>query len=92
MNPHFTAEILAMTTAELAERNGAELLAHQLQAALRDRQAESRAHAEEMAAYVAANRAGLAIYHYVRGLHRNGRKSAWVHDLMGIYDTEMSKR
>ena len=34
----------------------------------------------------------VTVEHYVLDLHRKGRKSAWVHDLMQIHDTEMSKR
>ena len=49
-------------------------------------------HAEQLERYRRANWAGLAIYHHVLDLHRKGRKSAWVHDLMQIHDTEMSKR
>ena len=62
MNPHFRAEILAMTTAELAERNGAELLAQQLQSAARDDAARIAHHEAEVRAYIAANRGGLAVY------------------------------
>ena len=38
-----------------------------------------------------ANGLGALARHLI-DLHRKGRKSAWVHDLMQIHDTEMSKR
>ena len=84
--------ILAATTAELVANNGAEFLAFLLQRAVQEQRDLIQDHAEQLERYRRANWAGLAIEHYVLDLHRKGRKSAWVHDLMQIHDTEMSKR
>ena len=84
--------ILAATTAELVANNGAEFLAFLLQRAVQEQRVLIQDHAEQLERYRRANWAGLAIYHHVLDLHRKDHKSAWVHDLMQIHDTEMSKR
>lgn len=82
-NPDWVAQILAMTTDELAERNGAGLLAQQLQATLRDKLVDSRAHADEVCAYVKANAGGLAVYWLAYEAQRRGRKTLRVDDILG---------
>ena len=87
MNPNFRAEILAMPTAELAERNGAHLLAQQLQSQLRAEMTEGRAHAAEVAAYIAANRGGLAVYWLAHEAKRQGRKTLRVDDILAAMES-----
>lgn len=84
--------ILNATVEELVANNGAEFLAALLQKAVQEQRDLIQDHHEQLERYRRANWAGLAIYHHVLDLHRKGRKSAWVHDLMAIHDTEMSKR
>ena len=87
MNTHFRAEILAMTTAELAERNGAELLAQQLQSAARDDEADIARHEAEVRAYIAANRGGLAVYWLAHEAKRQGRKTLRVADTLAAMES-----
>ena len=86
MNPHFRAEILAMTTAELAERNGAGLLAQQLQSAARDDEADIARHEAEVRAYMAANRGGLSVYWLAHEAKRQGRKTLRVADILAAME------
>ena len=86
MNPNFRAEILAMTTAELAERNGAGLLAQQLQSAARDDEADVARHEAEVRAYIAANRGGLAVYWLAHEAKRQGRKTLRVADILAAME------
>jgi len=81
-NPKWVAEILAMTTDELAERNGAGLLAHQLQNVLRQEQRRIEYHAEEMHACMKANAGGLAVYRLAHEAKRRGRKTLRVDDII----------
>ena len=85
-NSDWVAQILAMTTDELAERNGAGLLAQQLQTTLRDKLADSRTHADEVRAYVKANAGGLAVYWLAREAQRQGRKTMRADDIIGAMD------
>ena len=87
MNPNFRAEILAMTTAELAERNGAGLLAQQLQSAARDDEADVARHEAEVRAYIAANRGGLAVYWLAHEAKRQGRKTLRVADVLAAMES-----
>ena len=87
MNPRFRAEILAMATAELAERNGAGLLAQQLQSAAREDAADSERHAAEVRAYIAANRGGLAVYWLAHEAKRQGRKTLRVADILAAMES-----
>ena len=82
-NAEWRDGILAATTAELVERNGAELLAQQLQATLRDKLADNRTHADEVRAYMKANAGGLAVYWLAREARRQGRKTMRVDDILG---------
>lgn len=85
-DPQWRAQILAMTTAELAERNGAGLLAHQLQEELRHELRRIEYHAEEMHAYMRANRGGLAVYWLAHEAKRQGRKTLRVADILAAMD------
>lgn len=87
MNPNFRAEILAMTTAELAERNGAGLLAAQLQSAARDDIEIEDRHDRELRAYIAANRGGLAVYWLAHEAKRQGRKTLRVADILAAMES-----
>ena len=91
-NEQWRDGILNATVDELVANNGAEFLACLLQRAVQEQRDLIQDHAEQLERYRRANWAGLAIYHHVLDLHHRGRKSAWVHDLMQIRDTEMSKR
>ena len=86
-NPEWRSQILAMTTAELAERNGAGLLAHQLQEELRHELRRIEYHAEEMHAYMKANRGGLAVYWLAHEAKRQGRKTLRVADILAAMET-----
>ena len=85
-DPKWVEQILAMTTAELAERNGAELLAHQLQSELRHEQRRIEYHAEEVRAYMKANAGGLAVYWLAHEAKRQGRKTLRVADILAAMD------
>lgn len=75
-------ERLMMTAEELAQRNGANLLAHQLQTELRDKIERAQEHADEMRALQAqldeAQRVGIKAMR----AQRDGRKTVRLSDLM----------
>ena len=85
-NPQWRAEVLAMTTAELADRNGAGLLALQLQNVLRDEMAREHGHAQELA-YIKAHNGGLAVYWLAHEARRQGRKTLRVDDILAAMES-----
>ena len=72
---------------QLAERNGAELLAKQSQSAARDDAARIAHHEAEVRAYIAANRGGLAVYWLAHEAKRQGHKTLRVADILAAMES-----
>ena len=72
---------------QLAERNGAELLAKQSQSAARDDAARIAHHEAEVRAYIAANRGGLAVYWLAHEAKRQCHKTLRVADILAAMES-----
>ena len=75
-------ERLMMTVEELAQRNGANLLAHQLQTELRNKIERAQEHADELEATCTQLNQAQRIGIEVMRAHHNGRKTIRLADLL----------
>lgn len=82
-NAEWRAGILAATTAELVERNGADFLAYLLQKAVQEQRDLIARHGTELRLWREANAGGLAVYWLAREAKRQGRKTLRVDDILG---------
>lgn len=79
---------LSLSTAELVERDGPELLASQLQGRIRESREATARYWDHLARFERANATGLTIYQAVKEAARQGRKTLQVADLLALIEEE----